>query len=674
MLCGSIPGNLRAQGPRSGREEPAATAADFLVRNLEETRPGTRSLRRSSPFLGAVKGQTGVQLAFVLDGTESMGTELEALKREIGAIVENLKGQVDGAPFTVAVAVVVYRDSKAPSGPVSLVVSKFTEDVAEISQKLDEVRLETGAPYFDELADAGIHAALTQLPWSDNSDVSRWLLLCGDAPPYPEGAESRKFPLADLIKTATEKRVRVYGLSVKSGSDLPIAEEIKTTSDALRPECAAFMARLAEATGGKARNLWDRDAVLAELRQKPITVAMETISDEEIAKARKGLHVAASIAVLPPAVDGKPQFAAASEAALAATVSQRTLASLGLAVRGPASLEVAYQAAAKSAPGPDEAALRLAEQLGVDYVLSGALKTEANPSVTKITLALIRRGSKDPVATRTFSWSEKNSSSAPEQVADAVQKLLADAAKPGTPDAEKLSVSAKKPLPLKDDVLARDTRARRAILSALYALEKSLAAGTPVSAGDPSADQATAGSLLKTAQAELESATAYEADNPVVELLLSQVFYNLSQLGGTGDEAHQQHLHLQRAYDLRSRPEFEKSSWKNEIEACHALLIEKDASKAVAAFNALANETGRETSLSSLRARWMLAGIYFGDWGTRVFAPKLVDPQKAREQVLAILVRWPQLPEADYYRRCLQAARGSETRIPLVAIGAKSVH
>lgn len=668
-LSGLAASSALAQSFRAEREEVPSTAARFLVTKLAETRPGVKSLRRTSSFLGTLKGQSGVQLAFVLDGTESMGTELDSLKREIGPIVENLKDQVEGAPFSVSIAIVVYRDTKAPSGTVSMVLPNFSEDLIEIANKIDEIRVETGAPYFDERVDEGIQAALTKLPWSDKPDVSRWLILCGDAPPYPESTEHRRHSLQDLIKLAKDKKVAVYGLSVNSGTTSAIADKIKATSTDLRPEFSQFMTRLADATGGKTRNLWDREALLSEIKQKPITIPMESISDAEIAAARKNLDVPASIAVLPPALNGMPQFAAGSEAALAATAAQHALANLGFAVRGPATLEALYQAASSSGVEQDKAIQRLVEKLGVEYVFSGAIQPDAAGD-GKFTFALSRWDANSRTPIQLASWSEKSPSAAPEQVGTVIKKLLELGAKLGKPGLEKLStVLAKAP---KEEYLARDTRARRAMLSAMYAIEKSLAAETPRSAGSAASGQVDAATLLKTAQSELQAAAALETDNPVVELLLSLVYYNLSQMDDSGDEYHQQFVHLQRAYDLRDKPEFENSVFRREIEAYHALLIDKDIPKAVTAFTAIASDKARESSNSALRARWMLAGMYFGDWGSRVYSPEIVDLKKAREQVVTILARWPQLPEADFYRRCLQGSRNGEAQIPLVASTAMS--
>jgi hypothetical protein len=213
------------------------------------------------------------------------------------------------------------------------------------------------------------------------------------------------------------------------------------------------------------------------------------------------------------------------------------------------------------------------------------------------------------------------------------------------------------------EFLSRDLRARRSILSGLYSLEKSLSAP----AGKDSKSSVL--SLLRSALTEFNAASQYDVDNPVVELLLAHTYYNLLALGEAMDVSHRHFLHLQRAYELRSKSDFEATSWPAEIEGYYALLVEKDIVRAVRVFEDVAAKPGRETEMAALRAHWMLAGLYLGDWDSRVFAPGIVNPEMARGHVLAILAQWPQLAEAEFYRQCLkqnQSASG-EVIVPLTA-------
>jgi hypothetical protein len=651
-----------AQRPR---EELPKTAMNFLLQKLDESRPGARSLRRNNKFLGTLKGQKGVQVAFVIDGTESMGAELEALKKHISGIAENLNDQVEDRDFRAEIAIVVYRDSKAPSGRVKLVVPEFTTDIFEITKKLDEVRIETGAPYFDEAVDEGVHAALTKLNWNVRDDISRWIVLCGDAPPYPESTKHRRFSLSELIEAARNKQVTVYGLCVNSSIDPQKEPAMATASIALRPECSMFFARLAEGTGGQVRNLWDQESLLAELKQKPLAVPMPTITEEDIAAVRRKLDVSPVIAVLPPAGSEGTLFAKGSEGTIFAMAAQRYLTNLGYAVRSPGSLEAEYQDAAASGASERETIAKLANQVSADFVLSGAVTTDTEQGETQLTFKLYGRKSNKELGTESTRWATKSSVSVSDKAAMVISDLLEKASRtdprvrPAQPIAEGKA---------KVDFLARDMRASRSILSGMYSLEKSLSTGGMVL--DSSYDKrSNALSLLRSALTDFKAAAEYEADNPVNELLLAQTCYNLVAIGEMTDESHRHFLHLQRAYELRLQPGFEATSWPAEIEGYHALLVEKDINRAVKVFEEIALKPGRETSMAALRAHWMLAGLYVGDWESRVFAPEIVDPVKSREHVLAILALWPQLAEADFYRQCLRQSRSGsgEMFVPLTA-------
>lgn len=644
-------------GAQRPKEETPKTAANFLLQKLNQSRAGAKLIHRSNRFLGALKGQKGVQVAFVIDGTESMGAELDALKKQISAIADNLNEQVDDRDFKATIAIVVYRDAKAPSGRVKLVVPEFTGDVYELTKQLDEVKVETGAPYFDEVVDEGVHAALTKLNWSTQDDISRWIVLCGDAPPYPESTKHRRYSLSELISTARQKQVTVFGLCVNSGTNTQ-RPELAAASNALQPECSAFFARLAEGTGGKYCNLWDQESLLAELKQKPISVPMAAITEEDVVAARKKFGAAPVIAVLPPAVSGRPQFESGSDSAICATTAQRYLSNLGFSVRGPASLEAEYQSAAAS--GTTQAIGQLATQIAADFVLSGSVTMDAAKAETQVTLTMYSRKSNKDLATTTATWTSKDGLAAPDRVSTALNGLLQKA---GQVEPGALPAQSSAGTKADQDFLSRDLRARRSILSGLYALEKSL------SAGGSNESKANALSLLRTSLTELKAASQFEADNPIVELLLAETYYNLVSLGEATDESHRHFLHLQRAYDLRSQPEFAATSWPAEIEGYYALLVEKDIGRAVKVFEEVVAKPGRETGMSALRAHWMLAGLYLGDWDSRVFAPAIVDPEKARGHVLAILAQWPQLAEAEFYRQCLKQSRSGngEVMVPLTA-------
>jgi hypothetical protein len=190
--------------------------------------------------------------------------------------------------------------------------------------------------------------------------------------------------------------------------------DLAAAANALRPECSAFFTRLAEGTGGQVRNLWDQEALLAELKQKPITVPMSPITDDDISVARKKAAAAPVIAVLPPTVFGRPQFESGTEGAICATVAQRHLSNLGFTVRGPASIESEYEAAVTSGANPT--IVQLANQISADFVLSGSVTTDNANTETQLTLNLYGRKSNKDLGIEVAKWTAKESLSVPDRM------------------------------------------------------------------------------------------------------------------------------------------------------------------------------------------------------------------------------------------------------------------
>ena len=71
-----------------------------------------------------------------------------------------------------------------------------------------------------------------------------------------------------------------------------------------------------------------------------------------------------------------------------------------------------------------------------------------------------------------------------------------------------------------------------------------------------------------------------------------------------------------------------------------------------------------ETPLhTALRAHWMLAGIYSGDWGVAKDekGKQVIDPAKARTHLIQILAHWNESSEAEFIRRNLRSDEESGT-------------
>jgi len=92
-----------------------------------------------------------------------------------------------------------------------------------------------------------------------------------------------------------------------------------------------------------------------------------------------------------------------------------------------------------------------------------------------------------------------------------------------------------------------------------------------------------------------------------------------------------------------------------EIEGDIALYVTQSPAEAIERYQLLL-EKAPEMSRTALRATWILAGIYLGDWGInadRLYtAFSVKDCQNnARTHILSMLANWPDSPEARFYDR-----------------------
>jgi hypothetical protein len=106
---------------------------------------------------------------------------------------------------------------------------------------------------------------------------------------------------------------------------------------------------------------------------------------------------------------------------------------------------------------------------------------------------------------------------------------------------------------------------------------------------------------------------------------------------------------LKRAYRYRSS--LTQLDLQAEIEADHALLIDKDYKRAIAIYEKLTVARQKGPLHVGLRAHWMLAGIYSGDWNVPAEA---IDAPAARRHLVNILAFWESSPEAEFIKQSLR--------------------
>jgi TolB-like protein len=201
---------------------------------------------------------------------------------------------------------------------------------------------------------------------------------------------------------------------------------------------------------------------------------------------------------------------------------------------------------------------------------------------------------------------------------------------------------------------------RHNLLQGMETLEQALA--YPV--GDPQAQ-----SMLDESAGMLSKVVAEEPRNALAQYLLSSCHYNLAQAAQHKNDSTAateamklSGQALKRAYSFRNDANSE--SLQAEIEADYALLIKGEPNEAIGIYTKLA--AGDTTRSVALRANWMLAGIYSGDWNV---PQERVDTAKAHKYLIEIMAHWPDSPEADFIRKNLRWDEAQGTKYQYVPKG-----
>jgi tetratricopeptide (TPR) repeat protein len=160
--------------------------------------------------------------------------------------------------------------------------------------------------------------------------------------------------------------------------------------------------------------------------------------------------------------------------------------------------------------------------------------------------------------------------------------------------------------------------------------------------------------LWDEAQAELESALKLEPNNPIVNSLLANVYFAQFQIlqasGDTVAGAAKRRLANQFAGEAKQNSNQVFESDRLEIEADFHF-YRGNFQQAAASYRQLAEQG---TTLAHIdRARWMLAGIYSGDWGIGTSAAELVDARQARAQIVQLLAFFPESPHTQLLEKHL---------------------
>ena len=124
----------------------------------------------------------------------------------------------------------------------------------------------------------------------------------------------------------------------------------------------------------------------------------------------------------------------------------------------------------------------------------------------------------------------------------------------------------------------------------------------------------------------MEEALKADSENPWTLSLLASCEFNLDNQTAAKD-------FLTRAYQTRERL-VEDKTLKIEIEADYSLFVRENPGKAIELYEQLIKRAESDFSAAGLRARWMLSGLYLGDWGTTDSNTKSLFPHGSVEALL----------------------------------------
>jgi tetratricopeptide (TPR) repeat protein len=661
VLAAGVAPNAHAQGDAEAPLLGPALSALFNPR----TAPAQKTmglLQRS--FLDLVEeSQPKLEIAFVIDGTDSMSGQLESVRESLAAMMNDLELYKE---HNISYQIVVYRDTGAPSGPVELPLhaanNNFVADRAAVLAAIKGVKAETGAPYFPELVDEGLRTALADLPWSADDGVSRWIFLFGDAPPFdesfsePQNRASRHVGTAALASLAQEKGVRIN--SILCNSDPEDAEAHEKLLDQTR----RFMSALSTNSGGLMLDLSYPDirAAIRSAATKP-SVDYERIGvirKEEVEQARREAETTAAaplteggrvrVAILPHLPLDQMTFDPQNEAVqLARELRIRLRALPGVEFKDSATIKDRYRLVSRQGVQGEAMLQMLATALDVDYVLWGTLSrtggaVEATTGVYDRTAG--RRLAEAKTATNPTAPASRLGAELTASLVKSNERIASDQRLKGM-------FAALAQSPTRTALLAVPVAldgARSSLLEGAEALEQALA--LPV-------DAPAAAELIAAARTAMAEAVANDADNPLARFYLANALFNQArarQQAGDLESARELMAEfakqLREAYRLREKRQSD-SGLRTEIEGDYALLVRGNVAEAIKLYQRLAGASQGADGDALRHAHWMLAGIFAGDWGVDA---QYIDKQQAKQALIQILARWPDSCEARFIRRALR--------------------
>lgn len=662
LACFAAGGFVPAQEPSRPAVQSALETIFSPQRAPEEKTMGL--LQRSFLDL-AEQSQPALQIAFVVDGTTSMGDSLAGVRDSLMQMTNDLELYKAGK---ISFQLVVFRDAGAPSGPVTLPLgvsdNAFTSDRVLLQSALRELTAESGAPYFPEQVDRGLHVALRDLKWSTDTTTSRWIFLFTDAPPFDPNFEEkenqarRHVDTQLLIDQAKQRGIKINCIVCTS------READRAAFERGLDRTRAFMNQMATGTDGVMLDLSYADirSSLDVAANQPVRpqVRIGVITRQDLEQGRQAAGEGASamdaerrlrLAILPHRALAGDADRPTDKAVQIATELRETWRRAGAEVSNP---RLVYRALSSlQRQGLEDSALRqaLAAILKVDYVVWGHYTTRRG--VTKLESAFYARSDGQvAVSASGVAQAAEDETEICGKIAQAlVSEVVSRRANLESRLVNTLARVQSQPTLMSEVItpVSTNLQVRSDVLAGLEELENALAYPAGSDEGLPH---------LEAAREYLTKATGTDGDeqNAWAQLLLANCHYNLRAYHVKQQQADQVRSDtiafvrsLARAYQHRKNVPVR--AIQEEIVADYLLLRRQNHADALKRYEQLARNDEQANPNVALRAHWMLAGLYLGDWGT----PKsLVDAEAARKHIVEIMTHWPDSSQAKFVRKQLR--------------------
>ena len=677
FVAALLMGPLLAQDANQGASaKPKFSLGGAIVQMAQHAKSGKGNMQRSSTLLEFPRWQEveEMQIAFVIDNTESMGANIEDLKAAVGKFVSEIEAGARSvnAKTKFSLALVAYNDSASGKEHELVTGQDFTE-IQKFQDALKNLTTVTGQPYFNELVDVGVNAAAMSLNWKaaakGGPGIAKWIVVCGDAPPYPESGAAqpntptRRFTNAQLLEGVKARGIVVHGIICDTGYQNQNDPALQATFLAEKPHAIEFLKTLAGATGGAVIDLSDvhtldllnKMAMSNGFRFKRVTgITPEDIARFRVSQGPAGAKQDVLVAVLPLlpiSADLKNSLKPDSQEMLVAMSIARHLLNISAEVMSPTDVIAAWESLSKAGADTPQ---KVAEELGVlnnvKFVITGAFKKEGGN--VELTLELYDGLHESAIATVKNTAEEKNQ----EKLISQCVKDLYLRAKSAVSDPVIQSYFTSLDVPPNRAALAKtlskDRDANGWMLQALIKAEQ---------ATQFSKDEADGKVFLSDSKNCFERALQTDGENVLAHLMIASVTAHEPALQEVRIE------HVSKAFELAQKLD-DSDPLKWEAIGDYHLTKTLDFPQAVKAYEKILELEGPELSSAVKRAHWMLAGLGLGDWIPESQLKKnegLIDPDKAREHILTIVTKWPESPEAAFYNKCILSQRSGAEEIDI---------